>query len=81
MIKLPTTKIQNSSDKIDIHLDRLYNLKTEFGKVDEQVINNLLESIDSWKDCISELEIEIKGNQGLEYELKNDETNDELILY
>jgi hypothetical protein len=81
MIKLPTTKIQNSSDKIDFHLDRLYNLKTDFGNVDEQVINNLIESIDSWKGCISELEIEIKGYRGLDYELKNDETNDELILY
>lgn len=81
MIKLPKTKIYNSSDKIDEHLDVIYQLKTEFGKVDKEVMINLLDSIDSWKDCISEIEIEIKSIQDLDYELKIDNTQEELILY
>ena len=81
MIKLPKTKIYNSTDKIDEHLDVIYQLKTEFGKVDKEVMINLLDSIDSWKDCISEIEIEIKSIQDLDYELKIDNTQEELILY
>jgi hypothetical protein len=81
MIKLPKTKIYNSTDKIDEHLDVIYHLKTEFNKVDNDVMINLLDSIDSWKDCISEIEIEIKSIQDLDYELKIDNTQEELILY
>lgn len=81
MIKLPKTKIYNSTDKIDEHLDVIYQLKTEFGKVDKEVMINLLDSIDSWKDCISEIEIEIKSIQDLDYELKIDNTQEELIIY
>jgi len=81
MIKLPKTKIYNSTDKIDEHLDVIYHLKTEFNKVDNDVMINLLDSIDSWKDCISEIEIEIKSIQDLDYELKIDNTQEELIIY
>ena len=63
MIKLPKTKIYNSSDKIDEHLDVIYQLKSDFGKVDKDVMINLLDTIDSWKDCICELELEIKSIQ------------------
>jgi len=81
MIKLPKTKIYNSSDKIDEHLDVIYQLKTEFGKVDKEVMINLLDAIDSWKACISEIELEINSIHTLDYELNDDKTKDELILY
>ena len=54
---------------------------TEFGEYIMKMISNDGQLKSNWSRLKSELEIEIKGNQGLEYELKNDETNDELILY
>lgn len=63
MIKLATTKISNSIDKIDIHLGRIYNLSNDFGNVETETMMNLLDTIGSWKDCIDEIEIEIKSIQ------------------
>ena len=81
MIKLATTKIYNSTEKIDIHLDRIYNLSNDFGNVETDVMINLLDTIGSWKDCIEEIEIEIKSIQDLDYETKLDNTEEELLIY
>jgi len=81
MIKLTTTKIYNSTEKIDIHLDRIYNLSNDFGNVETDAMINLLDTIGSWKDCIEEIEIEIKSIQDLDYEPKLDNTEEELLIY
>jgi hypothetical protein len=82
MIKTPTTRLIKSCDLIEKHLDIIYKMEGEFGNVEEEYINKLLEELESWKDCIEEIELKIKSrasqnNNGYEY---NNE-NKELIIY
>ena len=81
MIRLPKTKIHNSIDKIDEHLDVIYQLKNAFVEVDKDVLINLSDSIDTWKSCISELEFEINSLNTIEHELEDNNTEEELIIY
>ena len=81
MIKLATSKIYNSTEKIDFHLARIYNLSNDFGNVETDAMINLLDTIGSWKDCIEQIEIEIKSIQDLDYEPKLDNTQEELLIY
>jgi predicted nucleic acid-binding Zn-ribbon protein len=81
MIRLPKTKIHNSIDKIDEHLDVIYQLKNAFVEVDKDVLINLSDSIDTWKSCISELEFEINSVNTIEHELEDNNTEEELIIY
>ena len=82
MIKTPTTRLIKSCDLIEKHLDIIYKMEGEFGNVEEEYINKLLEELESWKDCIEEIELKIKSrvsqnNNGYEY----DNENKELIIY
>lgn len=82
MIKTPTTRLIKSCDLIEKHLDIIYKMEGEFGNVEEEYINKLLEELVSWRDCIVEVELKIKSratqnNNGYEY----DNENKELIIY
>lgn len=82
MIKTPTTRLIKSCDLIEKHLDIIYKMDDEFKDVEEVHINKLLEELESWRDCIVEVELKLKShafenNDGYEY----DEENKELIIY
>lgn len=82
MIKTPTTRLIKSCDLIEKHLDIIYKMEDEFKDVEEVHIIKLLEELESWRDCIVEVELKLKSracenNDGYEY----DEENKELIIY
>ncbi|MDG0967043.1 MAG: hypothetical protein P8N93_01820 [Flavobacteriaceae bacterium] len=82
MIKTPTTRLIKSCDLIEKHLDIIYKMEDEFKDVEEVHINKLLEELESWRDCIVEVELKLKSrtcenDDGYEY----DEENKELIIY
>lgn len=82
MIKTPTTRLIKSCDLIDKHLDIIHKMENEFGDVEEEFINKLLEELENWRSCIDEIELIIKSrasenDNGYEY----DNENKELIIY
>ena len=82
MIKLPTTRLIKSCDLIEKHLDIIHKMENEFGDVEEEFINKLLEELENWRSCIDEIELIIKSrasenDNGYEY----DNENKELIIY
>lgn len=82
MIKTPTTRLIKSCDLIEKYLDIIYKMDDEFKDVEEVYINKLLEELESWRDCIVEVELKLKSctrenDDGYEY----DEENKELIIY
>ena len=88
MIRLPKTKIHNSIDKIDEHLDVIHSVyqtgsRDPYSKLHgyKDVLINLSDSIDTWKSCISELEFEINSVNTIEHELEDNNTEEELIIY
>ena len=78
MIKLVKTKVLNSIDKIDKNLNIIYNLQSEFRELENLSLIHLLDSIDGWKDCLTEIELQIQSmiirnehNNKLEKSCKN----------
>ena len=81
MIKTLTTKLLKNSEQVEINLNNIYNLQSEFDRIEKESLMKLLEDIDSWKDCINEIELRINSlydetNQNYEYEDDN-----EIIIY
>ena len=81
MIKTLTTKLIKNSEQVEINLNYIYNLQSEFDRIEKESLMKLLEDIDSWKDCINEIELRINSlyeepNQNYEYE-----DNKEIIIY
>ena len=78
MIKTLTTKLLKNSEQVEINLNNIYNLQSEFDRIEKESLMKLLEDIDSWKDCINEIELRINSlyeepNQNYEYK--------EIIIY
>ena len=81
MIKTLTTKLLKNSEQVEINLNNIYYLQSEFDRIEKESLMKLLEDIDSWKDCINEIELRINSlyeepNQNYEYE-----DNKEIIIY
>ena len=49
MIRLSKTKILNSIDKIDFNLNTIYDLDTDYERLEKQILIELLETIKDWK--------------------------------
>jgi len=81
MIKTLTTKLLKNSEQVEINLNNIYYLQSEFDRIEQESLMKLLEDIDSWKDCINEIELRINSlyeepNQNYEYE-----DDKEIIIY
>ena len=78
-----STKISNSSEKVDKYLNEIYKLKDKIGEDDVQFIDELIEDIESWRMCLDELELSIKKylNTEKQNEYKIDKENKEIIIY
>lgn len=81
MIKTLTTKLLKNSEQVEINFNNIYILQSEFDRIEKESLMKLLEDIDSWKDCINEIELRINSlyeepNQNYEYE-----DDKEIIIY
>ena len=81
MIKLPTTRLIKSCDLIEKHLDIIHKMDNEFGNVEEEYINKLLGELESWRDCIVELELKLQSYTSQNEKYEYDDENKELIIY
>ena len=84
MVKTITTKLVNSSEKVDRYLDNIHKIVFETKDIDEDILTNLVENIDSWRDCLSEIELGISKLNKINHHNDNyeyDESNKEIIIY
>ena len=83
-IKFPSTRITNASGKVDKYLNLIYELKDEIEEVDIEFLMEFLDDLQSWKQCVEEIELKIKSshnfNEMKDYIETNNE-NKELIIY
>ena len=81
MIRLSKTKILNSIDRIDCNLNTIYNLDTDYERLEKQMLIELLETIKDWKSCLEEIEMKIHSIQLNDEKEDDTENNTNLILY
>ena len=80
MIKTSTTKIIKYGNQVEKYLDLIHKIDKDLVEVESDELNNLLENIDGWRDCIGEIELKIKSVidkeiiTSYEYDTKNNET-------
>ena len=83
MIKTPTTKIIKYGKQIEKYLDIIHKLDKELCEVENNELNNLLEDMEGWRDCIGEIELKVKSVMDKEIitSYEYDTNNNETIIY
>jgi hypothetical protein len=83
MMKHPSTKLKNYSEKVDEFLNKVYLLKDE--NIEYEFLVDLMEDIQSWRSCLDEIELSVKSNHifnNLQSDLyEYDDDNKEVIIY
>lgn len=83
MMKHPSTKLKHYSEKVDEFLNKVYLLKEE--DIQFEFLVDLLEDLQTWRDCLDEIELSVKSNhifnkiQSDSHEYDDD--NKEVIIY
>ena len=84
MIVTSTTKLIKESDMIDKHINEVHTIINNGDDIPDNIINELIQSIEGWRDCISEIELGINTNYQLNLKSNNYEYDDdskEIIIY
>ena len=84
MIRTGVTKIKNNSKLVNKYLNNIHVMNDELLDIEINVLEELLNDIDSWRICLDELELKIKSHpqfytdrESYEY----DDENKEIIIY
>ena len=84
MIVTSTTKLIKESDMIDKHINEVHIIINNGDDIPDNIINELIQSIEGWRDCINEIELGINSNYQLNLKSNNYEYDDdskEIIIY
>jgi hypothetical protein len=84
MIVTSTTKLIKESDMIDKHINEVHTIINNGDDIPDNIINELIQSIEGWRDCINEIELGINTNYQLNLKSNNYEYDDdskEIIIY
>ena len=84
MIKTSTTKLIKESDMIDKHINEVHTIINNGDDIPDNILNELIQSIEGWRDCINEIELGINTNYQLNLKSNNYEYDDdskEIIIY
>lgn len=84
MIKTGVTRIKNNSDSVSKYLNNIHVMNDELLGIDINVLEELLNDIDSWRTCCDELELKIKSHPQYYADKKPyeyDDENKELLIY
>jgi len=84
MIVTSTTKLIKESDMIDKHINEVHTIINNGDDIPDNIINELIQSIEGWRDCINEIELGINSNYQLNLKSNNYEYDDdskEIIIY
>jgi|SaaInlStandDraft_1057018.scaffolds.fasta_scaffold23909_1 hypothetical protein len=84
MIRTGVTKIKNNSKLVNKYLNNIHVMNDELLGIDINVLEELLNDIDSWRTCCDELELKIKSHPQYYTDKKSyeyDDENKELLIY
>tara|TARA_B110000908_G_C10235487_1_gene443058 strand:- start:259 stop:513 length:255 start_codon:yes stop_codon:yes gene_type:complete len=84
MIRTGVTKIKNNSKLVNKYLNNIHVMNDELLGIDINVLEELLNDIDSWRTCCDELELKIKSHPQYYDDKKPyeyDDENKELLIY
>ena len=84
MIRTGVTKIINNSKLVNKYLNNIHVMNDELLGIDINVLEELLNDIDSWRTCCDELELKIKSHPQYYADKKPyeyDDENKELLIY
>jgi hypothetical protein len=84
MIRTGVTKIKNNSKLVNKYLNNIHVMNDELLGIDINVLEELLNDIDSWRTCCDELELKIKSHPQYYADKKPyeyDDENKELLIY
>ena len=62
MIRTGVTKIINNSKLVNKYLNNIHVMNDELLDIEINVLEELLNDIDSWRTCCDELELKIKSH-------------------
>ena len=62
MIRTGVTKIKNNSKLVNKYLNNIHVMNDELLDIEINVLEELLNDIDSWRTCCDELELKIKSH-------------------
>jgi hypothetical protein len=75
MIVTSTTKLIKESDMIDKHINEVHTIINNGDDIPDNIINELIQSIEGWRDCINEIELGINTNYQLNLKSKLNKNN------
>ena len=84
MIRTGVTKIKNNSKLVNKYLNNIHVMNDELLDIEINVLEELLNDIDSWRTCCDELELKIKSHPQYYADKKPyeyDDENKELLIY
>ncbi|MBC8397654.1 MAG: hypothetical protein H8E16_11230 [Flavobacteriales bacterium] len=84
MIRTGVTKIKNNSKSVNKYLNNIHVMNDELLDIEINVLEELLNDIDSWRICLDELELKIKSHPQYYADKKPyeyDDENKELLIY
>jgi hypothetical protein len=84
MIKTSTTKLIKESELVDKHLNQIHTIVNNGDSVKDDMINELINNLEGWRDCINEIELGINSNYQLNVKSNNYEYDNEskdFIIY
>ena len=84
MIRTGVTKIKNNSKLVNKYINNIHVMNDELLGIDINVLEELLNDIDSWRTCCDELELKIKSHPQYYADKKPyeyDDENKELLIY
>ena len=81
MIVTPSSKLLKQCSKVDKPLNEIYNMISNREKLENNMIFELSKEIETWRDCLVEIELCINSNYNINDESDNYEVEKETIIY
>ena len=81
MIVTPSSKLLTQFSRVDKPLNEIYNMISNREKTENDMIFELSKEIESWRECLIEIELGINSNYDINDKSDNYEVEKEIIIY
>ena len=81
MIVTPSSKLLTQFERVDKPLNEIYNMISNSERIENDMIFELSKEIESWRECLIEIELGINSNYDINDKSDNYEVEKEIIIY
>jgi plasmid maintenance system antidote protein VapI len=81
MIVTPSSKLLTQFERVDKPLNEIYNMISNSERIENDMIFELSKEIESWRECLIEIELGIISNYDINDKSDNYEEEKEIIIY